>query len=271
MGVSDWSGSLLAWEGELSSWKARLTPIFGRREVRETGEAFLDDLLSGIERKTGWMMAEQAGLARPWRMQGLLGRSRWDAEVLVEEVRSYVVEALGSADGVLVVDETGFLKKGRHSVGVARQYSGTAGRIENCQVGVFLGYAGPLGQALIDRRLYLPRDWAGDAERRAAVGVPEDIPFATKPVIAAEIARALASGLPCAWVLADAVYGSDACAACWKRVNNPMSGGQLQPCLALRRAAGSRPKRSRDIGRRTRPGRLAVPYRRRGEQGAEAL
>ena len=179
---------------QLSSWKARLAPIFGRRELRETG----------------WMMAEQAGLARPWRMQGLLGRSRWDAEVLVEEVRSYVVEALGSADGVLVVDETGFLKKDRHSVGVARQYSGMAGRIENCQVGVFLGYAGPLGQALIDRQLYLPRDWAGDAERRAAVGVPEDIPFATKPMISAElIARALDSGLPCAWVLADAVYGSD--------------------------------------------------------------
>jgi SRSO17 transposase len=139
-----------------------------------------------------------------------LGRSRWDAEALRDEVRAYVVEALGCPDGVLVVDETGFLKKGTHSVGVARQYSGTAGRVENCQVGVFLGYASRFGQALIDRRLYLPKDWAGDSARRSEGRVPEEIAFATKPAIARDlIASALDAGVPCAWVLADAVYGSD--------------------------------------------------------------
>ena len=155
-------------------------------------------------------MAEQAGLERPWRMQALLGRSRWEADALRNTVRNYVVEALGCASGVLVVDETGFLKKGRHSVGVGRQYSGTAGRIENCQVGVFLSYASAYGQALIDRRLYLPEAWAKDRERRRKAQVPEDIEFATKPTIARDlITSALDAGVPCAWVLADAVYGSD--------------------------------------------------------------
>ena len=210
MSVSAWSGSLLAWERELLVWKDRFAPVFRRRELKESGAAFIDGLLSGIARKTGWLMAEQAGLERPWRMQALLGRSHWDADELRDKVRSYVVEALGDQSGVLVVDETGFVKKGVHSVGVARQYSGTAGRIENSQVGVFLGYASRFGQALIDRQLYLPQSWANDSERRAAVSVPEDISFATKPVIACNlIASALDAGVPCAWVLADAVYGSD--------------------------------------------------------------
>jgi len=210
MSVSAWSGSLVAWERELLVWKERLSPVFRRRELKESGAAFIDGLLSGITRKTGWLMAEQAGLERPWRMQALLGRSHWDADELRDKVRSYVVEALGDQSGVLVVDETGFVKKGVHSVGVARQYSGTAGRIENSQVGVFLGYASRFGQALIDRQLYLPQSWANDSERRAAVSVPEDIGFATKPAIARNlIASALDAGVPCAWVLADAVYGSD--------------------------------------------------------------
>jgi SRSO17 transposase len=155
-------------------------------------------------------MAEQSGLARPYRMQSLLGRSQWDDEALRDEVRAYGVEALGDPDGVLVVDETGFLKKGEHSVGVARQYSGTAGRIENCQVGVFLAYASRLGQALIDRRLYLPESWAGDRVRRAKTQIPDAVGFATKPQIARDlIGAALNAGVPCAWVLADALYGSD--------------------------------------------------------------
>jgi SRSO17 transposase len=184
--------------------------MFGRREVRETGGAFLDGLLSGVARKTGWLLAEQAGAARPYRMQSLLGRSRWQADDLRNSVRTYAVEALGDADGVLVVDETGFLKKGRHSVGVARQYSGTAGRIENCQVGVFLSYASRFGHALIDRWLYLPKDWADDAARRAAAAIPPDTGFMTKPEIARDlIASALDAGIPCAYVLADALYGSD--------------------------------------------------------------
>ncbi len=156
------------------------------------------------------MMAEQAGAERPYRMQSLLGRSVWDADGLRDQVREYVVEALGDPEGVLVVDETGFVKKGEHSVGVARQYSGTAGRIENSQIGVFLGYASRHGQALIDRRLYLPQSWTEDRARCAAAKVPEAVAFATKPAIARElIAAALDAGVPCAWVLADTVYGTD--------------------------------------------------------------
>ncbi len=210
MRVARWSGSLAAWEAELLAMKARIGPVFGRREIRETAGAFLDGLLSGVERKTGWLMAEQAGLDHPARMQALLGRSRWEADGLRDEVRAYVLEALGDPDGVLVVDETGFVKKGVHSVGVARQYSGTAGRVENAQIGVFLSYASRFGQALIDRRLYLPEAWAGDGERRAKAGIPESVAFATKPALARElVATALDAGARCAFVLADALYGSD--------------------------------------------------------------
>jgi len=210
MSVAEWSGSLLGWREELAGLKERLSPVFGRVELRRSASAFLDGLLSGVERKTGWLLAEQAGLERPYRMQSLLGRSQWDAEALRDRVREYVVAALGDADGVLVIDETGFVKKGAHSVGVARQYSGTAGRIENCQVGVFAAYASRFGQALVDRRLYLPKDWAGDAARRRKAQVPDGIPFATKPEIARDlIVAALDAGMPCAWVLADAAYGGD--------------------------------------------------------------
>lgn len=210
MSVASWSGSLLAWEGELAALKARLGLLFGRRELRETAAAFLDGVLSGVERKTGWLLAEQAGAARPYRMQSLLGRSRWEADDLMMGVRSYVIEALGDPDGVLVVDETGFLKKGDHSVGVGRQYSGTAGRIENCQIGVFLSYASRFGHALIDRRLYLPKDWAEDDVRRAKAAIPDSQRFMTKPEIARDlIATALDASIPCAYVLADALYGSD--------------------------------------------------------------
>ena len=210
MSVAAWSGSLLNWEQELAALKARLDTVFRRSDVRASAGAFIDGLLSGASRKTGWQLAEQAGFERPYRIQSLLGRGSWSADALRDRVREEVVATLGAPDGVLVVDETGFLKKGTHSVGVARQYSGTAGRIENCQIGVFLAYAGPLGQALIDRRLYLPEAWASDADRRRAAHVPEKVAFATKIQIAGEmIVAALDAGAPCAWVLADAVYGSD--------------------------------------------------------------
>jgi SRSO17 transposase len=208
--VADWSGTLLEWKAELGLLKERIGRVFVRSEARETAGSFIDGLLSGVERKTGWLMAEQAGLERPYRMQSLLGRSQWSADDLRDIVRGYVLEALGDADGVLVVDETGFVKKGEHSVGVARQYSGAAGRIENSQVGVFVAYASRFGQALIDRRLYLPESWANDAERREEAYVPEEITFATKIEMARElIASALDAGTPCRWVLADALYGGD--------------------------------------------------------------
>ena len=208
---------------------SRLAPVFGRREVRASASPFIDGLLSGISRKTGWLMAEQAGLERPYRMQSLLGRSSCNADVLRDLVRAEVIGSLGDPRGVLVVDETGFLKKGTHSVGVARQYSGTAGRVENCQVGVFLGYASPLGQVLIDRRLYLPDAWAADEARRRQVRVPEPVTFATKPQIACDlIAAALDAGAPCAWVLADALYGSNS------RLRRMLEGRRQPYVLAVR-------------------------------------
>ncbi len=210
MSVSEWSGTLIDWECELATFKSYLAPAFGRLETRRSAGAFVDGLLSGVERKTGWMLAEQAGFARPYRIQSLLGRSSWSADSLCERVRDFVVNTLGAPDGVLVVDETGFLKKGVHSVGVSRQYSGTAGRIENSQIGVFLAYASQHGHALIDRRLYLPKTWTQDVERCKRAHVPQDVVFATKPAMARDmIARTLDAGLPCAFVLADAVYGSD--------------------------------------------------------------
>jgi len=210
MAVSDWSGAGLPWFEELSTLKERVGALFRRAEPRRQVGLLLEGLIGGAERKNGWQLAEYAGDPAPWRMQALLGRTLWDQEKARDICRDYVIDRLGDPSGVLVLDETGFLKKGSHSVGVARQYSGTAGRIENCQIGVFLGYASPKGHALIDRRLYLPKDWIEDAERRKAAGVPDDVEFATKPKIGiAMVAAALDAGVPCAWVLGDAVYGSD--------------------------------------------------------------
>ncbi|MDD7973995.1 IS701 family transposase [Roseinatronobacter alkalisoli] len=210
MSVSDWAGVISDWRAALEGMKARIASAFIRSEQRASAGVFIDGLLSGAERKTGWMLAEEAGLARPYKIQSLLGRSSWSADELCKRVRDYALEALADPDGVLVIDETGFLKKGTHSVGVARQYSGTAGRIENSQIGVFASYASRWGHALIDRRLYLPKSWANDPERRAKAHVPEDITFATKPAMACEmVTRLLNEGIPCAFVLADAVYGAD--------------------------------------------------------------
>ena len=157
MSVSDWAGSVSDWRHALEGLKGVIASAFKRSEQRASAGVFIDGLLSGAERKTGWMLAEEAGLARPYRVQSLLGRSSWSADCLCAQVRRYAIETLGDPDGVLVVDETGFLKKGTQSVGVARQYSGTAGRIENCQVGVFASYASRWGHTLIDRQLYLPK------------------------------------------------------------------------------------------------------------------
>jgi SRSO17 transposase len=210
MFVADWSGASLPWSAELSRLKDRLRHLFRRSETRAQVSLYIDGLIGGVERKNGWQLAEHAGDEAPWRMQAVLGRGFWDAERARDICRDYVVERLGDPSGVLVLDETGFVKKGRHSVGVARQYSGTAGRIENCQIGVFLGYASPKGHALIDRRLYLPKAWAEDEELRQKVHIPDEIAFATKPKIGmAMVETALDAGVPCTWVLGDSVYGSD--------------------------------------------------------------
>jgi SRSO17 transposase len=183
---------------------------FRRGTAHRHAVAYVRGLLSDVERKNGWQLAEQSGYTHPRTIQRVLDRSRWDADTVRDDLRAYIVEQLGDVDGVLVVDETGFLKKGTHSCGVARQYSGTAGRIENCQIGVFLGYSSRKGRAGIDRALYLPREWAEDAERRAATGVPDPVAFHTKPQLALDmVERALNAGVPTRWVVADEVYGSD--------------------------------------------------------------
>src|SRR3712207_773983 len=208
--MADAAAGILAWRDELGALEERLGRLFVRPEPRRQAGLYLEGLLSAAKRKNGWQLAEQIGDARPWRTQRVLSHVLWNEDAARDLCREYVLEHLGADDAVLVVDETGFLKKGEHSVGVARQYSGTAGRIENSQVGVFLAYGSRRGQALIDRRLYLPERWADDAERRQAAKVPEDVPFRTKPEIAREmVARALDAGVPCGWVLGDAVYGAD--------------------------------------------------------------
>src|ERR671928_915115 len=179
------------WRAELDKVLARFGRLFVRAEPREQAGRYLEGLLGPVERKNGWQLAEHLGDARPWRTQRVLSHVLWDEAAARDLCRDYVVEHLGDPEAVLVVDETGFVKNGRHSAGVARQYCGTVGKVENCQVGVFLAYGSRKGHALIDRRLYLPKAWAGDAERRRAAKVPEDVPFRTKP----EIARALDAGV----------------------------------------------------------------------------
>ena len=171
---------------------------------------YLRVLLSPVERKNGWQVAEEAGEATPYGMQHLLDRARWDPDGVRDELRAYVSETLGDGAAVLVIDETGFLKKGTKSVGVQRQYSGTAGRVENCQVGVFLSYASTKGACLLDRELYLPKSWTQDPERCREAQVPAEVGFATKPELAARMVwRTLDAGVPVAWVTGDTVYGSN--------------------------------------------------------------
>lgn len=198
------------WADELAAVGERIGGRFARSEPRRRALGYVRGLLSSTERKNGWQLAEHLGDPTPDGVQHLLARAAWDADAVRDDLLGYVAEHLGHPDGVLVVDETGFLKKGAKSCGVARQYSGTAGRVENCQVGVFLGYAAKTGRALIDRALYLPKDWAGDDERREEAGVPEEVGFATKLVLARRmIDRAVDAEVPARWVAADAVYGSD--------------------------------------------------------------
>ena len=202
---------------ELARWAEGIERVheciivrFRRPEPGKRVLDYLKGLLSPVERKNGWQLAERAGDATPDGVQRLLYNYRWDADLVRDDLRSYVVKHLADADGVLVVDETGFLKKGDKSVGVQRQYSGTAGRIENCQIGVFLTYASANGRTLLDRELYMPQVWAEDWERRREAGVPEGVAFRTKPQLAQlMLERAVESGVPFGWVAGDEVYGND--------------------------------------------------------------
>jgi len=197
-----------AWAAGLEELHARIAPRFARSEPRERVLAYVRGLLAPLERKNSWTVAEQAGEAIPDGMQRLLATADWDADAVRDDVRDYVVEHLGDPAGVLVVDETGFLKKGIKSAGVARQYSGTAGRVENCQIGVFLGYTSAAGRTFLDRELYLPKAWAEDRDRCREAAVDDDVEFATKPELAMRmIGRALDAGVPASWATGDEVYG----------------------------------------------------------------
>jgi SRSO17 transposase len=200
-----------AWSESFNEAFAQVAGAFGNAAVRRHGRAYLLGLLSQTERKNSWSLAEFAGDVSPDGLQRLLNYSPWDEDACRDALSRYVVRHLGDAGAVLAVDETGFLKKGRMSAGVARQYTGTAGRVENSQVGVFLAYAAPDGsRALIDRELYVPGKWAADRDRCRAAGIGDDVPFATKPELAEKmIGRAVKAGVPFAWVAGDEVYGGN--------------------------------------------------------------
>jgi SRSO17 transposase len=201
---------LAAWIAGLDDLFARVAGRFSRVEPRRRARTYVRGLLAPLAGKNGWTLAEAAGDATPDGMQRLLNAATWDADGVRDDVRAYAIEHLGERDGVLVVDETGFLKKGNKSAGVQRQYSGTAGRIENCQLGVFLAYTTSKGRTLIDRELYLPKSWTADRERCQEAAVPDDVEFATKTVLAQDmLARALDAGVPAPWVTADEAYGKD--------------------------------------------------------------
>lgn len=201
--------TLELWASSLRDVKARIRPLFTQERVARSAGSFLDGLLGNEPRKTGWMRGEAAGDPGPWRQQAILGRGRWDADALRDIVREYALETLADEDAVLVIDETGFLKQGKASCGVARQYTGSAGKITNCQIGVLASYVSRHGHAFIDRALYLPKEWTDDAERMKVAHVPDDVGFATKPQIAEKIiSRAIAAKVPFSFVAADSVYGT---------------------------------------------------------------
>ncbi len=188
----------------------RIESRFSRYEPLRHAADLMLGMLSGLDRKNCWTIAEHRGDTSPAGLQHLLSRARWDADAVRDDLRGYVLDAFAEPDAVLIVDETGDLKHGGHSVGVQRQYTGTAGRIENAQVAVYLTYAAKRGHALIDRALYLPRSWTEDPDRCTAAGIPANIGFATKPALATTmITRAIQAGAPAAWVAGDEVYGAD--------------------------------------------------------------
>jgi len=198
------------WGQQLDSVARRIGERFARSETRDRVRAYLGGLLAPVQRKNSWQLAEQIGEEDPYGVQYLLGRSDWDPEGVRDDLRAYVVDSLGDDEAVLILDETGFLKKGKYSAGVARQYTGTAGRIENAQVGVFLAYSSRHGTAFLDRALYLPKEWADDPARSKKAGIPEPTTFATKTQLAREmLGRAFKAGVPAAWVTGDEVYGGD--------------------------------------------------------------
>jgi SRSO17 transposase len=208
-GIAEQSAAVERWWEALVELHRRIAGRFARSEARERVKRYLVGLLGRVERKNGWRLAEDIGEADPQGVQRLLNSASWDAEAVRDDLREYVVEHLGDEQsGVLIADETGFLKKGEKSVGVAPQYTGTAADTVNCQVGVFLAYASNKGAAFIDRALYLPEEWAEDHKRREEAGIPEEVSFANKVELAKRmLERAFAAEVPARWVVADSFYG----------------------------------------------------------------
>jgi SRSO17 transposase len=197
------------WREEFTAFHGRFAPLFARRESREQCRRYLRGLLANVARKNCWQLAEQTGAASPDATQRILYQAQWDADAARDILQEYVCERFGDEDAIGVVDETGFVKKGSRSVGVKRQYSGTAGKLENCQIGVFLSYVAPRGHAFLDRRLYLPQDWCEDPSRREAAHVPQDVEFRTKQQLALEmLTHSWERGVPMKWVVGDEVYGN---------------------------------------------------------------
>lgn len=204
------------WAAEVEEIGELIGKRFPRAEPRRRALTYVQGLLSSVERKNGWQLAEEAGDPTPYAMQHLLGRAVWSADEVRDDLQQYVVKYLGDPEGVLGIEETGFVKKGNKSAGVQRQYSGTAGRVENCQIGVFLAYATKYGRTFLDRELYLPQAWVEDKERREKAGIPQTVPFATKLALARQmLARARDAGVPFRWVTGDVVYGSDSQMRSW--------------------------------------------------------
>ena len=204
------TGDVESWAEELGKVSDQLSSRFIRPETKHRCEIYLECLLAQVDRKNGWQLAEYAGDASPKNIQHFIGRAKWDADKVRDDLHSYVVKQLGDPDGLLIVDETGFLKKGTKSAGVSRQYSGTAGRIENSQIGVFMAYRSKKGHTLFDRELYLPKAWTEDRPRCQEAKIPDEVTFATKPELARRmLQRAFDSNVPASWVVADEVYGSD--------------------------------------------------------------
>jgi len=222
------SVDVAGWVEEFACGFARIAGRFRRREPRLQARSFLLGVLSDVDTRSCWQLAEQSGDTSPQAMQRLLGEAVWDADAVRDDVRGYVIDAIGDPDGVLILDDTGDLKSGLYTVGVQRQYTGTAGRIENAQVSVFLAYATPAGRALIDRAVYLPVSWTDDSARCAAAGIPDDITFATKITLGRRmLARALDAGVPAAWATADEFYGGD------RKLRRDLQGCRLGYVLAV--------------------------------------
>src|SRR5262249_9152027 len=205
-----------SWAADLPEVAAHIGPRFARAESRQRAIAYLQGLLSPIERKNGWQLAEQAGERNPDNFQHLLNRATWSPDAVRDDLRAYVVQHLGDPQAILIVDETGFLKKGTKSAGVARQYTGTVGKIENCQIGVLLAYASAKGRAFLDRELYLPKEWTADGTRCREAGIPDNVGFRTKPQLAGVmLERTVEAGVPAQWVTGDEVYGHDCKLRLW--------------------------------------------------------